>query len=108
VLTVIIAPRAIEQIAEVLYKTRVEYGEKKERKYSELVEAALHVLSENPRIGKPCTEVHPDAWTYHIGNWGKKARHLFLYRIREAVEVARFLYDAMDLPRHWLEEWHAT
>lgn len=103
---VIIAPCAIEQIAEVVHQTRIDYGEHKERQYDELVESALETLAENPRMGTHRPEIHPDAWTYHIGKRGKRARHLFLYRISEAVEVARFLYDAMDLPRHVPEEWH--
>lgn len=58
-----------------------------------------------PTKGKRRLEIHPDAWTYHIARPGRRARHLFLYRIWEAVEVARFLYDAMDLPRQRPREW---
>ena len=75
---VIIAQRAIEQIAEVIYKTRLDYGERKEREYDELVESALNTLAQDPRIGTHRPEIHPEAWTYHIGKRGKKARHLLM------------------------------
>jgi toxin ParE1/3/4 len=40
--------------------------------------------------------------TLHIGRRGRRARHLILFRVVPdgAVEVLRFLHDAMDLPRY--------
>ena len=104
--SIIISPSARAQIREVLVFTRDRFGVLKAREYSLLIRLALRELDENADVGKRRPEIHPDAWTYHIGKRGKKARHLFLYRIRETVEVARFLYDAMDLPHHVPEEWH--
>jgi plasmid stabilization system protein ParE len=72
---------------------------------SELIRLALEELAENAEAGKRRPEIYPDAWTYHIGKRGMKARHLFLYRIRKTVEIARFLYDSMDLPDHVPDEW---
>ena len=68
---VVIAQRAIEQIAEVIDKTRLDYGERKAREYDELVESALNTLAEDPRTGTHHPEIHPDAWTYHIGKQGE-------------------------------------
>lgn len=104
--SIIISPSARAQIREVLAFTRDRFGVLKAQEYSLLIRLALQELAENAEVGKRRPEIHPDAWTYHIGKRGKKARHLFLYRIRKTVEVARFLYDAMDLPDHVPEEWH--
>ena len=65
----------------------------------------MRTLEVAPTQGKPRPEIHSDAWTYHIARLGRRARHLFLYRIRDTVEVARFLYDAMDLSHQRPREW---
>lgn len=104
---IVIAPRAHAQVAETLYYTLLQFGERKAHEYEALIEAALETLGENPQAGKQRPDIHVGAWTYHIGRPGQRARHLFLYRIRECVEIARFLYDGMELQRQWPEEWHA-
>jgi plasmid stabilization system protein ParE len=102
---VVVLPRAEAQIIDVLDHTFEEFGEAKYLEYRDLIELALKTLAATPTAGKRQAAIHPDAWTYHIARPGRRARHLFLYRIREAVEVARFLYDAMDLPRQRPREW---
>lgn len=102
---VVILPRAEAQIIDVLDYTLEEFGKAKYLEYRDLIGLALRMLEATPTAGKRRQEIHPDAWTYHIARPGRKARHLFLYRIREFVEVARFLYDAMDLPRQRPKEW---
>lgn len=104
--SIIVAPTVRAQIRAVLVYTRDTFGVTKAREYALLIRVALRELDKNPAVGKKRPEIHPDAWTYHIGKPGKKARHLFLYRVRSMTEVARFLYDSMDLPRQWPEEWH--
>jgi plasmid stabilization system protein ParE len=101
----ILLPRAEAQIVDVLTFTLERFGNDKHIEYRALIELALHTLSSRPEAGKRRDDIHPDAWTYHIARPGHRARHLFLYRIRDAVEIARFLYDAMDLPRQRPREW---
>lgn len=72
---VVLHPRVDAQIIDVLSHTLEQFGEARYFEYRGL-------------IGRP-----------------GRARHLFLYRIRDAVEVASFLYDAMDLPRQRPREW---
>ena len=103
--TVVILPRAEAQIVDVLEHTLEEFGEAKYLEYRDLIGLALKTLEVTPMAGKRRPEIHPDAWAYHIARPGRKARHLFLYRIRDVVEVARFLYDGMDLPRQRPQEW---
>jgi plasmid stabilization system protein ParE len=103
--SIVVAPLARAQIREALIFTRNRFGVGKAREYALLIRMALTELAKNPAAGKKHPEIHPDAWIYPIGKPGKNARHLFLYRVRENTEVARFLYDAMDLPRQWPDEW---
>jgi len=102
---VVLAWRAEAQIIDVLDYTLEEFGEAKYLEYRDLIGLALRTLEATPTHGKRRPEIHRDAWTYHIARPGRRARHLFLYRIRDVVEVARFLYDAMDLPRQRPGEW---
>lgn len=102
---VVLHPRAEAQIIDVLDYTLEEFGEAKYLEYRDLIGLALRTLEMTPTKGKRRPEIHPDAWTYHIARPGRRARHLFLYRIRDAVEVARLLYDATDLPRQRPREW---
>jgi plasmid stabilization system protein ParE len=102
---VVLLARAEVQIIDVLAYTFEHFGDRKYLEYRALIRAAIEVLEGDPRTGKRRPDIHPDAWTCHIARPGKKARHLFVYRIREDVEIARFLYDAMDLRQQRPEEW---
>ena len=104
--SVIILPFAEAQMAEALVYTFERYGEAKFVEYLDLIELAVQTLTDDPRAGRHRPVVHPDAWIYPIQQRGRKARHLFLYRIRTEVEIARFLYDGMDLERHWPDDWN--
>jgi toxin ParE1/3/4 len=102
---IVLSPRADEQIIDVLAFTLARFGEVKYLDYLGLIGTALETLEARPTAGKQRPEIHPDAWTFHIARRGRRARHLFLYRIRAEVEIARFLYDSMDLRRQRPPEW---
>jgi plasmid stabilization system protein ParE len=103
---VIVLPFAERQMADALAYTLERYGEAKFVEYLDLIDLAVRTLTEDPKAGRPRPAVHSDAWTYPIAQPGRKARHLFLYRIRSEVEIARFLYDGMDLERHLPDDWN--
>ena len=107
---VIFAPLAEEDIDEARRFTRKKWGPVKDAEYRELIRLAVRALEENPRAGRHRPDIFPYAWTYPIARPGKAARHLFLYRIalNGNVEVARFLYDGMDLPGHVPKDWKST
>jgi plasmid stabilization system protein ParE len=102
---VILSPRAYAHIVDVLAFTLERFGETKYLDYLALIGIALETLESRPNAGKRRPEIHPDAWTFHIARPGRRARHIFLYRIRADVEIASFLYDAMDLRRQHPKEW---
>ena len=95
---------AQEQIADTLRFTYERFGPSKAREYMKLLDEAQQALASEPRSGRSRSDIHEEAWTYHIGQPGRRARHLFLYRILdegEVVEIVALLHDAMDLPRRW-------
>ena len=102
---VVLSQRAKRQIRDVLVHTARQFGLQQYRKYDGLIDDALDELERSPLIGRHRPDIHPDAWIYHIARRGHRARHLFLYRIREDVQIGRFLHDSMDIPRHWPKEW---
>ena len=98
-----VLPAAEADIEAVLLKTLRKFGEWKYRDYAALIEEALEELERNPKAGRPRPEIHPEAWIYLIGKRGRRAAHLFLYRIvnDEQAEIRAFLHGAMHLPRQW-------
>ena len=98
---------AKKDISKALKKTLVDFGERKHDEYGDLIEEALAKLIDNPEQypSKSRPELYPNARTLHIAQKGRKARHLFVYRVKDNgdVDIARFLYDGMDIKRHLVE-----
>jgi|SRR5450432_35732 len=90
-------------IEQVLTYTLQRFGLRKYDDYAALIQEALDALAIDPHAGKPQPAIAPEAWTIHIAQRGRRARHLFMYRVPEpdVVEVLALAYDGMDLPRMW-------
>jgi len=90
-------------IEQALTFTLRRFGPRKYDEYATLILEALHALEVDPEVGKRRPEIAPSAWTHHIGQPGRRARHVFIYRVPQAdiVEVLALAYDGMDLPRVW-------
>lgn len=86
----------------LLYTAR-EFGTRKYADYAALIEEALEVLAEEPTRGRRRPEIHRSAWTYAIAKPGRRARHVFLYRLADdgSAVIYGLLYDGMNLPEHW-------
>lgn len=82
---------------------RQTFGAAKCDDYAALIEEALGTLAVNPEAGRARPEIDPEARVVHIGQPGRKARHVLLYRIvdPDLVEILAVAHDAMDLPRRW-------
>lgn len=102
---VILADMASAQIVDTVTYTRKRFGRDKGLEYAGLIRAALRLLKVSPYAGTKRPEIHPEAYTLHIAKPGMNARHMFLYRVRKNVEVARLLYDAMNLQAQLPDEW---
>jgi len=91
-----------QDIRDVLAFTLERFGPSKAKEYASLIRLALSKIVQNPRVGIPRSDIHPDAWVYPIARPGHNARHLFLYEIvNEEARIYGFFYDAMDLTRQW-------
>lgn len=100
-----LSPLADQDILDVLQFTNDRFGEQQADDYADLIGRALTTLEDDPLdlLSKPRDDVRAGLRCLHIGQRGRNARHLFVYRVHEdakIVEVLRLLHDAMDLERH--------
>jgi toxin ParE1/3/4 len=104
-----ISSKARSDIEAVLVWTLNNFGQNKHDEYVELLGLALNEIAVNPKCirARQRPELHRNAWVIHIARRGRKARHLFIYRIdpKGHIEVSRFLHDSMDLRMHVPEDF---
>ena len=81
-----------------------DFGERKCDEYRTPIRSALNEIATNPTGPHSImrSDLDPNVRTFHIGRRGMRARHLFVYRLKanRRVDVARFLYDTMDIAQH--------
>jgi toxin ParE1/3/4 len=78
-----ISRQAVQDIEHVLGYTLEQFGARKHQQYKALIRLALADIAKNP-FGPPAKhrpEIHADARMFHIARRGKRARHLFLFRV---------------------------
>jgi plasmid stabilization system protein ParE len=93
------------QIRDVLAFTKDRYGEAKAREYLNLIRDALLRIVREPQRGTRRADIREGILTRHIRQSGRRARHVFLYEIKDGRPVIyAFLYDAMDLRAHLRDE----
>jgi toxin ParE1/3/4 len=72
--------------------------------YRRTLVAALAALHDGPLLSdsKARPEIRADLRSLHVTRWGRRGRHLILYRSDDAgvIEVVRILHDSMDVARH--------
>ena len=97
-----ISRQAWHDLLDVKSYTLEHYGFGQLEQYESLIEAALERIAANPTSGNARPELQAGVRSQHIGQRGCRARHVFFYRVGSdgAVEVIRFLHDAMDFARH--------
>ena len=103
--------RAAAEMEAALDYTLVHFGRSKFVEYIDLIRETLDQISRNPygASARSRPELGADVFSFHISRRGRRARHLFLYRVSEgsegAVHLLRFLHDSME-PR--IQEWDET
>jgi toxin ParE1/3/4 len=109
----LLAPRAAQDITEILRHSEQEFGQRARKRYGLLLRTAMEDLAEEPeRPGaRERPELFAQARTYHVRlsrdhvpspSRVKKPRHFLLFRVQPpgTVEIARVLHDSMELSRH--------
>jgi ParE toxin of type II toxin-antitoxin system, parDE len=100
--TLYLAPRVLEQMAEVLERTLTRFGDHKAAEYRQLIANALVLLESDAESDRQRPDIAHAAWSLHLG---RGTRHLFLYRIEvDRVLVNDFACDAMNLPARWRDD----
>lgn len=97
-----ISRQAWNDLLDVKAYTLEHYGFGQLEMYESLIEAALERIAEDPLSRSERKELQPGVRSRHIGQPGRRARHVFFYRVGSdgVVEIIRFLHDAMDFVRH--------
>jgi toxin ParE1/3/4 len=97
-----IARQAWADIEDVMTYTQERFGVSKRVEYEDLIDEALRAIAEEPSRGSSRASARAGTFAYHIGQPGRRARHVLFYRLEPEgiVEVIRFLHDSMDFERH--------
>lgn len=118
---VLIAPRARNDIANILAWTQEKFGSQTRKRYAGLIEAAIAEIAANPECAGSATrpEIADNCRTFHLFHARKKAgrpgarirrpRHFLLFRVTDdVVELGRVLHDSMDLDQHLPEGYRGS
>lgn len=65
-------------IEQALAFTLRRFGLRKYDEYATLILEGLYALEVDPEVGKRRPEIAPGAWTHHIGQPGRRARHVLI------------------------------
>ncbi|MDB5575875.1 MAG: plasmid stabilization system [Bradyrhizobium sp.] len=88
----------------ILTWTTEQYGEAQARDYAATLTAAILTLADGPDVltSNPRDEIAPGLRVLHAARFGRRARHILLYRANSGavIDVLRILHDAMDIERH--------
>ena len=93
-----------KDIEGVLDHTLERFGPAKCDEYRELIQKALEEIAAKAQsAGNTSHPGLPADWrTFHIARPGRRARHLFVFRVlnEKVIGVSRLLHDSMEIPRH--------
>ncbi len=97
-----ISRQAWNDLLEVKAYTRERFGHDQMERYEDLIAQALEAIAADPMRGRERPELQPGVRSRHISQRGRRASHLFFYRLGSdgMVEIIRFLHDSMDFARH--------
>lgn len=88
----------------ILTWTAEQFGEAQARAYADILTAAIRALTDGPDVltSKARDEIGPGLRILHAARFGRRARHLLLYRAAPdaVIHMLRILHDAMDIERH--------
>ncbi len=69
------------------------WGREQRNRYLTLLDASMHDLADNPRLGRDCSEIRAGYRRYRVG------KHILFYRQidPDQIEIVRILHERMDL-----------
>ena len=79
--------------------TQTTWGRAQRNTYLAKIDAAFHLLSVEPQLGKSCDDLRAGYRKYPVG------RHLIFYRqSADGLEIIRILHQRMDIEAHFDDE----
>ena len=104
--TLRVSRAAWHDIEDVRAFTLQRFGPKQLARYEALISDALATITEDPERGRLRNELAAGIRSRHISQPGRRASHIFFFRVAPdgAIEVVRFLHEAMDYQRHLVDE----
>lgn len=69
------------------------WGREQRNRYLALLDASMHDLADNPRLGRDCGEIRAGYRRYRVG------KHVLFYRQLDPdrIEIVRVLHERMDV-----------
>ncbi len=87
--------RAKEDLRSIGRYTQATWGREQRNHYLAQLDAAFHLLAQEPQRGRSCDDIRLGYRKHHIG------RHLIFYRqVPPDIEIIRVLHDSMDIESH--------
>lgn len=105
--SVVLAPNATTDFAQILRWTQHHFGPRQARTYRMTLREAITALCSGPDIigARQRDDLGPGIHTLHVARNGRKGRHFIVFRISggATIDVLRLLHDSMDLGDHLAE-----
>lgn len=94
-LKLIIRPHAKKDIKNIWHYTYENWGEQQAGKYTNELDQAITLLTENPNLGIDIDVIRTGYRMYHVN------LHLIIYRLSSTeIDIVRVLGDKMEVERH--------
>jgi toxin ParE1/3/4 len=91
----LLRPRAQRDLEEIWEYSAAKWGVDQAEAYIRQIQRTLHLLADEPRLGRSCDNIRPGYRKYPSGS------HLVFYRILDhGIDVVRILHQRMDVEQH--------
>jgi toxin ParE1/3/4 len=91
--------RARQDLRSIGRYTQATWGREQRNRYLGKLDAAFHLLAQEPQRGRDCDYIRPGYRKYHVG------RHLIFYsQSPSGLDIIRILHDQMDIEAHLDED----
>jgi len=91
----VLSPRAQSDLDEIWDYSAANWGDDQAESYARQIQAAIELVANDPRRGRPCDDIRPGYSKFAVGS-----HVLFYRRIETGVDVVRILHQRMDFDRH--------
>ncbi len=87
--------KAIEDLRSIARYTQKNWGREQRNKYLSKLDENIHMLAQDPLLGRACDEIRQGYCKHHVG------RHLIFYtQVATYIEIIRILHERMDVKSH--------